>query len=454
MKLYETLKGSYEAEVVTLDTNKLSSKFGDIVRSSLEVLAVVVEHQGVPFQSYAEEALSYMQVVIIPEPRAVLLCVQQLLVVLFGKAPPNGSADDQTNPSSTSWSELVRTNDSFFDRCITPSRPAAAERALAKELKRLSVTQSSMDPDEVRRKNSRSSSDASSNSQSRSRTSSTPPPKEGAKRTSAGGQEEMDKPTMFGFIQLFEPLVIRAMNLYTTTSSIPLQQQILLLLCRLLTLRVNYNMLDGNMVFIKAVLKQLELIENGHIRNAHLLLSHLFQFLTLLIPEQSKLGGLLSMPRIIQLVDGLLASIHLPPRLFLPSLQPIVRELFIKSSARHQLRPQKEDELSALREVVINMLLKHLKHPPVWEQLDLLLTVFKDDEEKLKPLSRKIVDGLLPLLSSGTCSSLHISTLSGTVLFPPYQHVGRYGALPSLSARWPASRSSLLLRQNCSCSKM
>lgn len=391
MKLYETMKGSFEAEVVTLDTNNASSKFGDIVRASLEVLAVVVEHQGVAFQSYAEEALSYMTVVIVPEPRAVLLCVQQLLVVLFGK----GASSSRFDPASTAATAKVaqevdnhESKNSFFYRCIQPSRPDVDDKVFA--LQMLSGSQTSLGPDDSEdspRKNSRAS--QGSNERGGQRASATSP-----------SQEEIDKPTMFAFIQLFEPLVIRAMNLYTTTSSIPLQRQILLLLCRLLTLRVNYNMLDGNLVFIKAVLKQLELIENGHIRNAHLLLSRLFQFLTLLIPEQDKLGGLLSMPRIIQLVDGLLASIHLPPRLFLPSLHPIVRVLFVKPASR-QLRPQKEVELSALREVVINMLLKHMKHPPVWKQLHLLLTIFQDDEDRLKPLSRKIVDGLLPLLSSG-----------------------------------------------------
>ena len=403
MKLYETMKGSFEAEVVTLDTNKASSKFGDVVRASLEVLAVVVEHQGVAFQSYAEEALSYMTVVIVPEPRAVLLCVQQLLVVLFGKGASSSSRFDAssmaTAAAATAATKGTREGDgdeafknSFFVRCIQPSRPNVDEKVLA--LQMLSGSQTSLgsaDSEGSRRKNTRTSSGSGASESAGKRSPS----------STSASQEEIDKPTMFAFIQLFEPLVIRAMNLYTTTSAIPLQRQILLLLCRLLTLRVNYNMLDGNLVFIKAVLKQLELIENGHIRNAHLLLSRLFQFLTLLIPEQAKLGGLLSMPRIIQLVDGLLASIHLPPRLFLPSLQPIVRVLFVKASSRQQLRPQKEVELSALREVVINMLLKHMKHPPVWEQLHLLLTVFQDEEDKLKPLSRKIVDGLLPLLSSG-----------------------------------------------------
>jgi hypothetical protein len=72
---------------------------------------------------------------------------------------------------------------------------------------------------------------------------------------------------MFNFVRLFEPLVIRSMNLFTTTrsslvlgpsslqvphgclySSIPLQQQIIFLLCRLMILRVDYTMLDSEKV--------------------------------------------------------------------------------------------------------------------------------------------------------------------------------------------------------------
>ena len=219
-----------------------------------------------------------------------------------------------------------------------------------------------------------------------------------AKRSGSG---DMDKSTMFAYVQLFEPLVIRAMNLYTVTSSIPLQQQILYLLCRLLTLRVKYDMLDGNHLFIKSVLKQLELIENGHVRDSHLLLSHLFQFLTLLTQDSNKLDELVSMPRVIQLVDGLLASVHLAPRLSLPAVQPIVQDLFLQPNSKQAHRGVKQDELDAWREVVMNTLIKQIQHPPVWEQLTLLLDMFQIDEDKWKRFSRKIIDGLLPLLSSG-----------------------------------------------------
>jgi len=84
------------------------------------------------------------------------------------------------------------------------------------------------------------------------------------------GLPKADRADMFNFVRLFEPLVIRSMNLFTTTrsgafalgglaiagvntcllagSSIPLQQQIIFLLCRLMILRVDYTMLDHDKV--------------------------------------------------------------------------------------------------------------------------------------------------------------------------------------------------------------
>ncbi len=48
-----------------------------------QVLTLVVERDSSIFQMLAGEILGYMQTAIVPEPRAVLLCVQQLLVAAF-----------------------------------------------------------------------------------------------------------------------------------------------------------------------------------------------------------------------------------------------------------------------------------------------------------------------------------------------------------------------------------
>lgn len=153
---------------------------------------------------------------------------------------------------------------------------------------------------------------------------------------------------------------IAACPRYTSTSSVPLQIQILDLLNILLALRVNYTLLDSDMLFVKSILKQLELIEHGHVRNVQDLLSHLFRFLAQLAREHNKLGDKLNMPRLLQLCDHLLASVHLAPRNALPALKPIVQEIFLSGRSKSK-RPEKEAEYMALREVVTNTLIKQVR---------------------------------------------------------------------------------------------
>ena len=68
------------------------------------------------------------------------------------------------------------------------------------------------------------------------------------------------------YIRLFEPLVIKALKQYTVSSCLELQKQVLDLLAQLIQLRVNYCLLDSDQVFIRFILKQIELIEEGNIR--------------------------------------------------------------------------------------------------------------------------------------------------------------------------------------------
>lgn len=51
-------------------------------------------------------------------------------------------------------------------------------------------------------------------------------------------------------IRLFEPLVIKALKQYTTSTSVALQRQVLDLLAQLVQLRVNYCLLDSDQVAV------------------------------------------------------------------------------------------------------------------------------------------------------------------------------------------------------------
>ena len=386
VKLYETMKSAYKAGTITLDTEGITSKFGELVRSALEVLAIIVESEGLKFQGFAEEALGYLHGLIVPEPRAVLLCVQQLLLALFGKDTTKVNLVPPKPPRGSLFTATVESQGSgLYERCVVGPRKQAVQDAL-KQTGATGTSAEKLDPAaQVQRRKT--------------------------------GQA-LNKTATLGLIQLFEPLVIRAMNLYTSSSSAPLQTRILDLLCHLLALRVNYSLLDSDMLFVKSILKQLELIENGHARNVQDLLQHLFRFLTSLAQDQHRLGDVLNMPRLLQLTDGLLASVHLQTRNALPALQPIVQELFFDTGKRVK-RAEKEAEAATLREVVMNTLVKQIRHPPVWEQLALLLELFKDkDGERWKRLSRKIIDVILPLLASGEITIKDSGVLaSATVLF-------------------------------------
>lgn len=54
--------------------------------------------------------------------------------------------------------------------------------------------------------------------------------------------------TIHNHIRLFEPLVIKALKQYTTSTSVALQRQVLDLLAQLVQLRVNYCLLDSDQV--------------------------------------------------------------------------------------------------------------------------------------------------------------------------------------------------------------
>ena len=52
--------------------------------------------------------------------------------------------------------------------------------------------------------------------------------------------------TVGAYIRLFEPLVIKSLKMYTMSSSVALQTQVLNLLVQLIQLRVNYCLLDND----------------------------------------------------------------------------------------------------------------------------------------------------------------------------------------------------------------
>lgn len=68
-------------------------------------------------------------------------------------------------------------------------------------------------------------------------------------------------------IRLFEPLVIKALKQYTTSTSVALQRQVLDLLAQLVQLRVNYCLLDSDQVSLLELWIKLRLSQNATLLN-------------------------------------------------------------------------------------------------------------------------------------------------------------------------------------------
>ncbi|GIX84161.1 huntingtin [Caerostris extrusa] len=157
-----------------------------------------------------------------------------------------------------------------------------------------------------------------------------------------------------------------ALQQYTISSDINLQCQVLDLLAQLVQLRVNYCLLDADQIFITHVIKQFEFIEEGQI------LYH------------SK--PIISVPKILQLCDGLIASGQSPEKYIIPALQPVIEDLFLLRSMN---KMDVGKELDAQREVVISTLFKLVYYPQSSRRRG----------QVERKTSRQVVDVILPLLS-------------------------------------------------------
>ena len=194
------------------------------------------------------------------------------------------------------------------------------------------------------------------------------------------GSKAADRAALASYIRLFEPMVIRALKLYTLASDAQQQSQVLELLIQLVQLRVNYCLLDSDQVFIGFVIKQLEHVENGEVPNAQKVVPNIFRFLVLLSYEKNHSKPIIDVPRILSLCEALFASGQPPQKVVIPALIAVTEDLFLQKNSGSSADL---DELESQRESVLNMLLKLIIYP---EAMEIVLTVVgalkKEGEEK------------------------------------------------------------------------
>ncbi|XP_021250196.1 huntingtin isoform X1 [Numida meleagris] len=391
LKLYDVLKATHANYKVTLDLQNSNEKFGCFLRSALDVLSQILELATLQdIGKCVEEILGYLKSCFNREPTMATVCVQQLLKTLFGTnlASQYDGLSSNTNKAQGKAQRLGSSNlrPGLYHYCFmapyTHFTQALADASLRNMVQAEQEHDASGWFDVLQKVSTQLKTNITS-----------------------AAKHRADKNAIHSHIRLFEPLVIKALKQYTTTTSVQLQRQVLDLLAQLVQLRVNYCLLDSDQVFIGFVLKQFEYIEVGQFRESEAIIPNIFFFLVLLSYERYHSKQIIGIPKIIQLCDGIMASGRKAVTHAIPALQPIVHDLFV---LRGTNKADAGKELETQKEVVVSMLLRLIQYHQVLEMFILVLQqCHKENEDKWKRLSRQIADIILPMLAK---QQMHIDS--------------------------------------------
>ncbi|XP_061107320.1 huntingtin-like isoform X2 [Conger conger] len=383
LKLYDVLKATHANYKVTLDLHHPSEKLGAFLRSALDVLSQLLELATLhDIGKCVEEILGYLKACFSREPTMATVCVQQLLKTLFGTNLASQFEGGGSNPSKAQGKALRLGSSSLrpglYHYCFMAPYTHFTQALADASLRNMVQAEQEQDTSgwfDVMQK----------------------APHQLRSSIANIGRNRGDKNAIHNHIRLFEPLVIKALKQYTTTTSVLMQRQVLDLLAQLVQLRVNYCLLDSDQVFIGFVLKQFEYIEVGQFRDSEAIVPNIFFFLVLLSYERYHSKQIISIPKIIQLCDGIMASGRKAVTHAIPALQPIVHDLFV---LRGSNKADAGRELETQKEVVVSMLLRLIQHHQVLQMFILVLQqCHKENEDKWKRLSRQIADIILPMIA-------------------------------------------------------
>ncbi|XP_058495756.1 huntingtin isoform X3 [Solea solea] len=383
LKLYDVLKATHANYKVSVDLHSSQEKFGSFLRSTLDVLSQLLELATLhDISKCVEEILGYLKSCFTREPTMATVCVQQLLKTLFGTNLASQYEGVLSGPSRSQGKALRLGSSSLrpglYHYCFMAPYTHFTQALADASLRNMVQTDHEQDTSGWFDVMQKASNQLRSNIANATR-------------------NRGDKNAIHNHIRLFEPLVIKALKQYTTSTSVALQRQVLDLLAQLVQLRVNYCLLDSDQVFIGFVLKQFEYIEVGQFRDSEAIIPNIFFFLVLLSYERYHSKQIISIPKIIQLCDGIMASGRKAVTHAIPALQPIVHDLFV---LRGSNKADAGKELDTQKEVVVSMLLRLVQYHQVLEMFILVLQqCHKENEDKWKRLSRQIADVILPMIA-------------------------------------------------------
>lgn len=189
------------------------------------------------------------------------------------------------------------------------------------------------------------------------------------------------------------------------------------MVCEAILDKVNYCMLDAKNIFLDLELKQLELIECGRVSHSERVVPSTFRFLFLLSRLKDK--KLISIPKIINLCDNLLANRSVVPSGTL-ALKELAVEFFFKHSEKismseiftltaEEMLAQKD--CSTQKEVAFSMLVKFLDDIEVQRIVCAILLLNKgqpadNEHEVLVNLVQLIAERKIPLADSRAYESV------------------------------------------------
>ncbi|XP_065225356.1 huntingtin isoform X2 [Planococcus citri] len=348
VKLAELLKSAFNNYRVTLKPES-SEKFITFMKTVVDSIGITLNYTTISeTDRISKDLLSFLRNFMVFIPVSSVKCVVQLLRSVFGINEVAEKLQDMENGKKIN-SMKPESSEGFFKTCIQSPYDRIANFCSHQSQKNVKSRSS-------KRKNSKDNSSSSVVKQP---------------------QRNVTVNMLPSYINCFEPSVIQSLRQYTVSSDTELQAEVLGLLTELVQLKTNYCLLDSEQVFIKFVLSQFQLIEEGQLLNIENLLPKMFGFLINLANEKHS-KPVMSVPKVIQLCDSLIASGQAISHCIL-AIEPVVEHVFLRYSPGSNATEIKE--LETQRDVLFTMLLR-LIHDP--RSLRLIAVVLNDSDEESK----------------------------------------------------------------------
>ena len=175
------------------------------------------------------------------------------------------------------------------------------------------------------------------------------------------------------YIRWFEPFVNSAMKRYTVTANYKIQLETIAMLQALVSLRVNYSLLDPEGVFLRVLRGQIEFSEKLVWRDADKVLPKIFQFFVQ-ISDDSKSNAVIKRNEVITLLSQLMAAGVVQDGI-INSIYHLVKHIFnVQNRGEHIL-------LEAEREMLFSIILKMIENAKVFPLLNHILVFYKSCDQ-------------------------------------------------------------------------